>query len=185
MRRSAARPTQCNAYHRPRLKAGAPGLRQSPGKSSKVDAVFAAAWSSPPRPMAVPRPLTFSWRPSHRSRERARDRHRDVEIRTPKTAYHRSPIERAGQVPEMDELPEYFWLHITSTVVLAVLALVATATLVALAVEECQGPVAASLARALATRPLGRCTCHGGVNSPHWRNTLGGAVVHRRGRRNI
>jgi hypothetical protein len=39
----------------------------------------------------------------------------------------------------MDELPEYFWLHITSTVVLAVLALVATATLVALAVEECQG----------------------------------------------
>jgi hypothetical protein len=36
----------------------------------------------------------------------------------------------------MDELPEYFWLHITSTVVLAVLALVATAALVALAVDE-------------------------------------------------
>jgi len=34
----------------------------------------------------------------------------------------------------MDELPAYFWLHITSTVVLAVLALVATA--VALAVDE-------------------------------------------------
>jgi hypothetical protein len=39
----------------------------------------------------------------------------------------------------MSELPEYFWLHITSTVVLAVLALVATAALLAFAVDGVEG----------------------------------------------
>jgi hypothetical protein len=36
----------------------------------------------------------------------------------------------------MDELPQYFWLHITSTVVLAVLALMATAALLRWTLDE-------------------------------------------------
>jgi hypothetical protein len=36
----------------------------------------------------------------------------------------------------MDELPQYFWLHITSTVVLAVLALAATAALLRWTLDE-------------------------------------------------
>jgi hypothetical protein len=57
----------------------------------------------------------------------------------------------------MDELPQYFWLHITSTVVLAVLALAATAALLRWTLDEVEDRWRrASLAPPLATRPLGR-----------------------------
>ena len=36
----------------------------------------------------------------------------------------------------MEELPQYFWLHITSAVVLALLALMATAALLRWTVDE-------------------------------------------------
>ena len=36
----------------------------------------------------------------------------------------------------MDELPQYFWLHITSAVVVALLALMATAALLKWTVDE-------------------------------------------------
>ena len=53
--------------------------------------------------------------------------------------YHPSLVARAREAADMGDLPQYFWLHITSTVVLAVLTLVATAALLALAVDEVEG----------------------------------------------
>jgi hypothetical protein len=43
---------------------------------------------------------------------------------------------RAWKAADMDELPQYFWLHITSTVILAVLALAATAALLRWTLDE-------------------------------------------------
>lgn len=43
---------------------------------------------------------------------------------------------RALQPASMEELPEYFWLHMTSAVVLVLLALMATAALLRWTVDE-------------------------------------------------
>jgi hypothetical protein len=64
-----------------------------------------------------------------------------------------TPVARALEAADMEELPQYFWLHITSAVVPALLALIATAALWSTRSRICGD---GSLARALATRPLGR-----------------------------